>query len=126
MRRTFLYIIPCMASAVSLPAYAADHGVVCMEPRVVQSSANPSLSDLPKVYSAPNLTSPSIGITSSVVYAVSPLEKQNGFTKVIHLNGKTGWVESASLTDWRNQNLPSTVCTADLRPNGRPYAKYHS
>lgn len=98
--------------------------LVCLEPTVIATKANPSLSDLPTVRAAPTAGSKEIGITSAVVYAIPGVKEIDGYRKVLHLNGRRGWVQAALLEPWHNPNVPGSSCTGEIRPNGRPHAIY--
>jgi hypothetical protein len=128
VNRTALAISGLIATLAAgiIPAVAANTTLSCMEPTVLDSNPNPSFSSLPGVFSSPSSSSKRIGVASSVVYAVTPLKRDNGFIKVLHPNGTWGWVQESALEPWRNVNTPSARCTAKILPDGKPHASYSS
>lgn len=74
--------------------------------------------DLPPVLSEPRRDAERIGIASASVIAASPPKPVNGFVRVLHLNGREGWVEARKLRPWRNANSPGTRCVPARMSDG--------
>ncbi len=83
-----------------------------------------SFTSLPPVFAAPYPSAPTIGLVSATVIVAAPLEVQNGFAKVLHLDGRTGWVELAKLGPWIDATHPRTQCIPSMMSNGRPGFDY--
>ncbi len=105
-------------------ALAASSTLTCMEPKILDADPKAAFDALPKVYSAPSEGSSIVAATSAVVFVSSPAEESAGFTKVIRLNGKPGWVMSNQIIPWHNENVANATCIGELRPNGTPHAIY--
>lgn len=122
-----VFVIGCTVLSIdrSTRAVAAEGGLACMEPRILDADPKTPFDKLPKIYAAPTNGSSVAATTSSIVYAVKPIEQNGGFTKVVRLNGKSGWVATEDLIPWHNLNSPTATCFGELRPNGTPHAVYH-
>ena len=93
------------ASAVPLPGY------VCM------MLADPD--NGPPVLQSPSATAARIGIASGIVIASSPPQTMNGYARVLHLDGRPGWVEAGRLRAYRAASDPTATCTPVRRADGR-------
>ncbi len=111
-------------AAGTFHARAAAPGLTCMEPTILDSNPNPAFTALPRVFASPAPGSKQIGVATSVVYALSPSKRQNGFLEVLHPNGMYGWVRESAIEPWHNVNNPSARCSAHVLPNGKPHARY--
>lgn len=93
------------ASSTPLPGYAC---MMLADP----DSGSP-------VLAAPSATAQRIGIASAIVIVVSPSQTMNGFAKVLHLDGRPGWVDASRLRIYRAAADPSATCTPVRRADGR-------
>ncbi len=116
-------IIAAFATSV-LPAAAANVGLSCMEPSILDTNPNPAFTALPGIFALPSSGSKKIGVATSLVYAVTPLKRVDGFIEVLHPNGATGWVQESAVEPWHNVNTPAARCAAHILPDGKPHAVY--
>ncbi|WP_338929230.1 hypothetical protein WDZ11_22335 (plasmid) [Roseomonas mucosa] len=80
--------------------------------------------NLPPIFSAPDVKSQKIGVASASVIVASPMQVHNGFARVLHMDGRPGWMKADMLKPWYNVNTPSTRCTPAMMSNGRPGFDY--
>jgi len=93
-------------------------GYRCMELNVPAADLQ-ELSRMPPVLSEPSANSARIGIASATMIAADPLRTVNGFTQVLHLDGREGWIESAKIKVWIRPQSPRATCTPARLSNGR-------
>jgi hypothetical protein len=119
--------IVAFATAVTIPALAQQRGVRvvsplegyrCMELNVPAADLD-DLDRMPPVLAEPQANAAQLGVTSATMIAADPLRVSNGFTQVLHLDGRQGWVESAKLKPWARPQSPGASCTPARLSNGR-------
>ncbi len=117
---------------LSMPAIAQGPQVVkrlvgyqCMTLNL-DAAAQRDFENLPPILSDPSLAASRVGIASASVIVATPLKATNGFYRVLHLNGQTGWIEANKLKPWINPNSPSTQCFPAMMSNGKPGFDYTS
>jgi hypothetical protein len=49
----------------------------------------------PPVFNGPSEDSSKLGVASGVVYVALPLQKQNGFVRILRFGGEVGWISEA-------------------------------
>lgn len=81
---------------------------------------------LPPVLSAPRADASRIGVASASVIVASPRRTVGGYVEMLHMDGRSGWVEAGKLRPWVNRNRPSTRCYPAMMSNGRPGFDYAS
>lgn len=74
----------------------------------------------PPVLQTPSATAPRIGIASYTVIAADPVQAMNGYIRVLHLDGRQGWIDARQVRPWRSASDPSATCTPSLMSDGRP------
>jgi len=87
-------------------------------------AAQQNFENLPPILSEPSPVASRVGIASASVIVATPLKAINGFYRVLHLNGQTGWIEANKLKPWINTNSPSTQCFPAMMSNGKPGFDY--
>jgi hypothetical protein len=93
-------------------------GYRCMSLNLTDAQmADPSV--VVEIKSAPNASAPNIGTASAIVVTSSPLKVENGFARVLHLNGKTGWIPVDDLRPWRAADGGKATCVPAIMSNGR-------
>ncbi len=85
----------------------------------LRNSAN-----LPPILAEPRSGASELGVASGSVIVSSPPEVRNGYTRVLHLDGRTGWMQSNLLKPWVNQSNPQIRCIPAMMSNGRPGFDY--
>ena len=123
MRTTFALA---MAGTLTLPAQAQE--VRAVRPIEGYACMNLNLSDErmrdPAAPRVPILTEPRPGapvgtLAASIVIARNPAHAVNGYTEVLQLTGKPGWIESSMIVPYRSASNPFARCTPSLLSNGR-------
>lgn len=71
------------------------------------------------IRSAPSQTAPITGNAIATVIAYSPAQTDDGFLKVLQLNGRTGWVEARYLKPWTNPGGNGQRCYPAILATGR-------
>ncbi len=74
----------------------------------------------PPVLQSPSATAPRVGIAGATVIAASPVQGMNGYVKVMHLDGRPGWIEADKLRPWRSASDPRATCTPAMMSDGKP------
>lgn len=80
--------------------------------------------NLPPILSEPRPAAPKVGVASVSVIVSSPIDVRDGYTRVLHLDGRPGWIRSEMLKPWVNQNNPRTRCIPAMMSDGRPGFDY--
>lgn len=93
-------------------------GYQCMDLNVPAGDLD-DLARMPAVLSEPRADAPRIGVASATMIATAPLRTTNGYTQVLHLDGRQGWIESAKLRRWGRPQVPAATCTPARLSNGR-------
>lgn len=110
--------IPIAAQAQGLQAVRPLPGYACamlnVSPAVLRDGP------LPPVLAEPRAGAVEIGQASAVVIVASPAKTAAGYTAVLHLDGRPGWVESSKLKPYRSASNPNATCTPSLMSDGRP------
>jgi len=93
-------------------------GYKCMvlnltEEQMVSSTAGPA------IYAEPSRSASVLGNASAIVITADPIRKANGYTAVLTLSGKPGWVESDKLAAYSSVTNPSARCVPSVMSNGR-------
>lgn len=115
MRRLALAVVllvPAAALAAGLTAVQPIPGYVCMALRSPDAA--------PPVLVLPSPSAPHLGIASATMIVASPPQTMNGYTKVLHLDGRIGWMDASKLRPWRSASDPSATCTPSIMSDGRP------
>ncbi len=105
-------LAPVAALATGLTAVQPIPGYVCMALQPPDAA--------PPVLVLPSPSAPHLGIASATMIVASPLQTMNGYAKVLHLDGRIGWVEASKLRPWRSASDPSATCTPSIMSDGRP------
>ena len=93
-------------------------GYRCMSLNLTDAQmADPSI--MVEIKSSPNASAPNVGTASALVITSAPMKVENGFARVLHLNGKTGWIPTNDLKPWRPADGGKTTCTPAVMSNGR-------
>jgi hypothetical protein len=58
-------------------------------------------------------------LAAAVVFAKSPPHVVNGYTEVLQLTGKPGWIETSKIVPYHSASNPYAHCTPSLMSNGR-------
>lgn len=80
--------------------------------------ANPDVP--PPVLQSPSATAPHVGMASAVIIAAQPVQGMNGYVKVMHLDGRQGWIEAGQLRPWHSVANPTATCTPAIMSDGKP------
>ena len=80
---------------------------------------------LPPVLSSPDPSAKQLGYTGSIVFVKAPAEEQNGYFRVVRLNGQPGWIDATRLQPWHPMNGGSAKCYPSLMSNGLLGADVH-
>lgn len=127
MKPRFIAAIAVLLSAAAIPAVAQQRGSStvgalagyrCMDLNVPAADLD-DLARMPAVLSQPRTDAPRIGVASATMIATDPLRTSNGFTQILHLDGRQGWVESTKLRPWARPQVPGATCTPARLSNGR-------
>jgi hypothetical protein len=59
------------------------------------------------------------GNAVATVIAASPLVDDQGYVKILKLDGKIGWVQAEFLKPWVNPGANGQRCYPAILPNGR-------
>lgn len=105
-------LAPAAALATGLTAVQPIPGYVCMALQP-PDAASP-------VLQSPSASAPRLGIASATMIVASPPQTMNGYAKVLHLDGRPGWVDASKLRPWRSASDPSATCTPSIMSDGRP------
>ena len=73
----------------------------------------------PAVLAAPRPGAPTLGTASDPVIADDPLRVVNGHMRVLHADGRTGWVRRDRLRAWRVAASPGLRCLPARMSDGR-------
>jgi hypothetical protein len=105
-------------AATVLPGYA------CMALNLPSAEMmNPDI--LVPIYSNPTSSSNQIGRASAIIIVSSPLVLTNGYARVLHLNGKTGWIFQKYIKTWVSPGGTGDHCYPALLSNGRIGFEFH-
>lgn len=104
-------LAPAAVQAQGVRAVAPLPGYVCM------MLADPDAGS--PILQAPSATAPRIGIASAIVIVASPPQTLNGFARVMHFDGRPGWVDASRLRTYRAAADPRATCTPTRMDNGR-------
>lgn len=127
MARRFIPALAVLISAAAIPAVAQQRGsnavgalvgYRCMDLNVPAADLD-DLTRMPAVLSQPRADAQRIGVASATMIATDPLRTSGGFTQVLHLDGRQGWVESTKLRSWARPQVPGATCTPARLSNGR-------
>ncbi|GLR66564.1 hypothetical protein GCM10010909_12440 [Acidocella aquatica] len=77
------------------------------------------------IYSDPTSSSTQIGRASAIVIVSFPLVLTDGYARVLHLNGKTGWISEKYIKTWVNPGGTGDHCYPVLLSNGRIGFEFH-
>ena len=77
-----------------------------------------SFIQLPSIYAGPSEKAIKIGSAGATMIAPFPLRQLRGFTAVVLMDQKQGWIQSSFVTGWHNQMLPATRCYPALMSSG--------
>jgi hypothetical protein len=115
---TFLYAQQATHAVTELPNYA------CMALNLPSDEMmNPNI-QVP-ILSSPRSASTLIGRASSIVIVSDPLITSNGYVRVLHLNGKTGWIPERFIKAWVSPGDTGDRCFPALLSNGRIGFDFH-
>ena len=105
-------LYPSVTLAAGLTAVQPLPGYACM---MLQppNAASP-------VLQAPSASAPRLGTASATMIVTSPAQTMNGYVKVLHLDGRVGWLDASKLRPWRSASDPSATCTPSIMSDGRP------
>lgn len=123
-----------LASSVPLPVFAQQAhpthtvtilpGYVCMALNLPEDEMmNPNV-EVP-IFSGPTSASTQIGRASSIVIVAFPLVSSNGYARVLHLNGKPGWISEKFIKAWSSPGGTGDRCYPALLSNGRIGFEFH-
>ena len=119
MRRYAVLIalaLPLTAHAQGVRAVKPLPGLVCM---LTTSEGVRSFADLPQVKAEPSVSSATIGLAGSIVFAKVPRHEVNGFVEITHMDGHAGWLPANQLRPYRSTSNPSAHCTPSLMSDGK-------
>ena len=74
---------------------------------------------LQPVFAGPTETSRKLGTTGGTVYVEWPLNKVNGFVRILRPNGEHAWIAEIALKPFQNADASSITCTLYQNANGR-------
>jgi hypothetical protein len=58
-------------------------------------------------------------LAAAVVFAKAPPHVVDGYTEVLQLTGKPGWIETRMIVPYHSVSNPYAHCTPSLMSNGR-------
>ncbi len=73
---------------------------------------------LQPVFAGPTETSRKLGTTGNIVYVDWPLNKANGFVRILRPNGEHAWIAEIALKPFQNADASSITCTLYQKANG--------
>jgi hypothetical protein len=100
----------------------AIHGYNCMS--VDYKALNATEEEIwngtasPPVFAGPTEGSKKLGVSAGIVYVAWPLEKLNGFVRVLRPNGDKAWISEIALKPYRNASASAITCTLDRDERG--------
>ena len=107
------------AAAQGLTAVKPLAGYVCMRLNLTREQMLDNSLSVP-VFAHPSSTSPKIGEASATVITKSPMESQNGFAKILFLDGRPAWIPQNLLMPYATAAAPNAHCTPSLMSDGKP------
>ncbi|HUZ91936.1 MAG TPA: hypothetical protein VMU78_08560 [Methylocella sp.] len=127
-------VVIIVSPAICLPVDALTaaellNGYVCMSLKANQKYNDwvpgslpkpPGGADNPPVYRAPSEESERIGYQGGTVIAEWPLNKVNGFIKIIRApNGQRGWIAENLVVPYHSVAVRSGICEPVVKPDGK-------
>jgi hypothetical protein len=93
-------------------------GYQCMSLNLTEAQmSDPSV--VVEIKSQPSPSAPNIGTAGSIVIVSKPENVVNGYARVLHLNGKVGWLPVGDLRVWQSADGVRRTCTPSTLANGR-------
>jgi hypothetical protein len=71
------------------------------------------------ILAGPSGTAPRVASAASVVLAISPAHDVSGYTEVLRINGRHGWIASSHLKPWHSLDGSDESCVPAKMSNGR-------
>ena len=71
----------------------------------------------PPVFKEPSQGADQLGVASGVVYVAWPLEKENGFLRVLRMGGESGWISADAVKPLYRDPGSKGGCTLSWRGN---------
>lgn len=111
-------VLTAMGSGIT-HANARDlQGYKCMSLNLTQQQMMDPSVRVP-IKSGPSASAPVTGNAIATVIAASPLVENQGYIKVLELNGHTGWIQAGFLKPWVNPGGNGQRCYPAMLPTGR-------
>lgn len=124
MRRKLVLVVVLIGCGLAVEAAPRAQGLRAVRPldgykcmgltaeEMASSSPGPAILIEPKQGAA------ILGRASATVIVASPVQTANGFTAVLTLSGKPGWVDTKVLVPYASLANPSARCVPSLMSNG--------
>ena len=111
-------IVSAMGAGIQVARAGDLRGYECMELNLTQQQMMDPSVRVP-IRSGPSASSPVTGNTIATVIVSEPVVEENGFLKVLELNGHPGWIKGDYLKPWVNPGGNGQKCYPALLANGR-------
>jgi hypothetical protein len=124
MKRVIIGLIAAAALAPSSraePVYAVRplDGYVCMNLNLSEAQLLDFKGPRIPILVAPRPDAAVGTLAAAVVFAKSPPHVVDGYTEVLQLTGKSGWIETRMIVPYHSASNPYAHCTPSLMSNGR-------
>lgn len=124
MRRKLVLVVTLIACGLVVETATRAEGLRAVRPLAgykcmgLTAEEMASSSPGPAILTEPNRGAAILGRASATVIVTSPEKIVNGFTAVLTLSGKPGWVDTKVLVPYSSVTNPSARCVPSVMSNG--------